>query len=139
MRDAREAGAVAIGPVLAVAGDPHHDETGVDGRQLGVAKPPFLERARAEVLTHHIGFSHKPAKQFGPFGMAQIEGDRFLVARFGQPRERIAPLRRRAEAAEGIAAARLLHLDDLGAEFREHRGRDRRGDESRAVEDADAR
>ena len=61
-----EAGLVAQRPVLAPAGDAHHDQAGVLGRQLLVAEVPALERAGPEVLDQDVGVTDEALQDLLP-------------------------------------------------------------------------
>ena len=131
MGDAGEARPLAVGPGLAVAGDPQHDEARIGSRQFVIAEAPALHCAGAEVLAHDIRIRREPPEQGRPFRRAQVERDRPLVARLAQPGEgAVGAGARRAVAPPGIACG-LFDLDDLRAELAEDRRRVRAGDESR--------
>jgi hypothetical protein len=68
----------------------------------------------------------------------QVDGDRFLVARFAKPGQRVAlTLCRSTKPAQDIAAQRMFDFQDLGTKFSENGCavgcRDHRGD----INDAD--
>ena len=88
LADRAEAGAARVGPGLPVAGDADHDEARVGGGELLPAEVPFLERARAEILDQEVGLRGELEQEPLPLGLAQVERDRFLVARDDRPPER---------------------------------------------------
>ena len=67
-----------------------------------------------------------------------IDGDGPLVAALAQPDERVATGCLGAEAAQGVARAGSLDLDDVGTELTEDRGTERTGEVRPQVEDPDA-
>ena len=67
---------------LSIGADPKHHEARIDFRKLVVAKTPALERAWTEVFENHVGLGDQFAEYGSALGRAQVEGDRFLVARF---------------------------------------------------------
>ena len=136
--NAGEAGAVPIGAVLAVAGDAHQHQAGVDCLELLWPEPPFLQRAWSKILAQDVGLGDEPLEERRPLWLAQVEGDRLLVALLREPGIAVAALARRAELAQRVAEAGLLDLDDLGAELAEDGGGERPGDEGREVDDSDA-
>src|SRR2546425_163259 len=137
--DPPEPRALAMGARLAERRDPHHDERRPHAGELGPAEVPALERARAEVLRHDGGRRDEPADQRLPLGIAQVTRDGPLVARLDEPPVRAAgSTGGRAEAAEVVADAGLLDLDDVGAELAEERRADRRGEKRREVQHGDA-
>ena len=138
MGDAGEAGAVLVGAFLSVARDAHHDEVGVDGLERVGPQAPLLHGARPEILAQDIGLGDQPLEERRALGLAQVEGDRLLVALLREPGVAVAPLAGRAELAQRVAEPRLLDLDDLGAELAEHGGGKRPRDEGREVDNPDA-
>ena len=112
----REAGTRRVGTVLAEAGDPHHDQPRVVGRQALVVQAPALHGAGAEVFDQHVGLGCQAPQQVLALGLAQIEGQRLLVAGDHVPPQRFAALVGLAPLAHGVALARWLDLDHLGAE-----------------------
>ena len=85
LADGAEARQVAVGAGLAVARDAQHHQAGVQLRQHVVAHAPAFERAGAEVLDQHVGLGDQLAGDVLPFGAAQVERDRALVARLHLP------------------------------------------------------
>ena len=138
VRDASEAGAVLVGPGLAVAGNPHQHQAGIHGLQLVRPQAPLLHGAGAKILAEDVGLGDEALEKGRAFGLAQVEGDGLLVALLREPGVTVAPRTRGAELAERIAEPRLLHLDDLGAELAEDGRGEGPGDEGRKVDDTDA-
>ena len=136
LRDALEAGPLAVRPGLAVPADAQHDRVRVQAVQELPADAPPLQRPGPEVLGDDIG----PAVQLlddrpGLLG-PQVEGDAALVPGERHPPQ--APLvvvrRERAEPALHVALAGQLDLDDLGAEVAEQRAGERRRHERGQLE-----
>ena len=73
MGDSGETGSVAVRAVLPVAGHPQQDEFWIDPGQHVPAQPPFLQRARAEIFTKHVGLRDEFFQDFHAFGSTQIE------------------------------------------------------------------
>ena len=138
VRNAGEAGAVPVRAGLAVARDAHQHEAGVHGLQLVRPQAPLLHGAGPEILAEDVGLGDEALEEGSALGLAEVEGDRLLVALLGEPGVAIAARTRRAELAERVAQPRLLDLDDLGAELAEDGRGERPGDEGRKVDDADA-
>ena len=86
------AGAVAVGPGLAEAGDRAVDEPFVLLRQPRVVEPVPRERSDLVIFDEHIGARGQPAHQFLAFGTREIDGDR-LLARLAQAKYAESPLR----------------------------------------------
>ena len=92
MRNPRKPGLVAHWPGLAVGADLQHHQPRVDLAERIKAQPPFLHRAGAEILKHHVRLRHQLPEQVGPLGRAQIERDRLLVPRLAEPDQGVASL-----------------------------------------------
>ena len=131
---AREARPVAIGPVLAEAGDTQDGEPRIDLLQPCPGDAPAVERARPEILDQNVGIGDQPAEQVAAGGLAEIQRDASLVAIGDLPPQRLAVLVRR-QRAQRIARARHLHLDDLGAIVAQQTGSERPGDHGGDVDD----
>ena len=130
-----EAGPVAVGPVLAPAGDAHDHQARVALVQLGRREAHLFERAGAEILDQHLGGRDQVEQQLAAARRAQAQRDALLVAGVELPVD-ADPVR--LPGAQRVALAGILDLDDLGAEIGELR-RDRvAGDEPRHVDDPDA-
>ena len=72
------AGAVAVRPVLAVAGDRAVDEARVDASESLVADPEPVEHARAERLEQHVGVAGEPEQDLLALLVLEIDPDRAL-------------------------------------------------------------
>src|SRR5262249_10584536 len=129
-----EARTVSFWPRLSEGRDAHHHEPRVHARQLVVTEAPLLHRAGAEVLGEDVGTLRESADQRLALRLAEIAGDRLLVARFDQPHVGDALGRLVSEAPQVVALPGLLDLDDLGAHLAEKRATERGGDEGREVE-----
>src|SRR5664280_1139632 len=66
---------------------------------------------------------------FAPPRTVQVEGERLLVPRLGQPGQRVTAAGRRPEVSEYVTADRILDLDHLGPELAEDAGAVRAGDD----------
>ena len=113
-----ERGLVAVGTILAVAGDASDHEARIDRMKLIRADPQPLQLARAQVLHQHVGacrqFQEDLAVTF------EVELDRQLVAAMNAEPNRIA-VHGGTPATERIAARRL-HLDHFRAEIGQNAG-----------------
>jgi hypothetical protein len=68
MRDAGKAGAVLVGPGLAVACDTQHHQARVDLLQHVPAQAPLFQRAGAEVFAQHVGLLDQMLEHLGAVG-----------------------------------------------------------------------
>src|SRR5262245_34349505 len=132
--DGGEPGHPAVRTGLAVARDAHQDESGVLARKRLPPEVPFLQRAGTEVLDHDVAVARRAPRDRLPFGLAQVERDRLLVARLHVPPQRHA-VAHAPPASQRVAVARRLDLDHLGAEVRERLAAERPGDERAEFED----
>src|SRR5690606_32261289 len=134
---------VAHGARLPVARQAHHDERGIDLAQLFVPQPPLFEHAGTIVLDHDVGIEREAAGDLAASGVFQVQRDGFFVARLHSPPKRVAFVQV-TPAADGVASARAIgalrgfDLDDFGAEFAQHAGREGPGDQRAEFEDFDA-
>jgi len=135
-------GAVAVGAVLAVAGDRAVDEPRVLLPQALVADPEAIQNARPERFEQHVGAAHEPQQHVSALLGLEIDADRSLA-----PVEReehralggvICTLVVRRRPAHVVAHAGVLHLQDVGAEVGQHQRAEAAGKEPREVEDSDA-
>ncbi len=78
------AGAGAIGPGMAEAGDRAIDQPRIDRGEILPAEPVALERADLEILDQHVGLGGETAHEVGALGIREIDGDRALAA-IGRP------------------------------------------------------
>ena len=109
--------------------------TRIDHAQHIVPKPPFLQRAGLKILDHHIGVHNQPLQQRGAVGLAQVQRNAALVARLGQPGQRIAARRHGPETTGRVAHDGKFDLDHVGAELAQLRGAERPSQERRHIED----
>ena len=134
--NAREARAVLVGAGLPETCHTQHHEARIERHQDIWTEPPFLQRARPEVLRHDIAPPDQLLELFRVLRRFQVERDRALVARLAEPRQRLSfGLGRRPEAAHRIPGG-MLDLDHLRAELRQDRRRERGRDERCKIEDA---
>ena len=98
------AGAVAVGPVLAVAGDRAVDEPRVLLAQPLVADPEPVHHAGAEALEQHVGLAHEPQQHLAPRLALEVDADRALVAVQRQEQRRAARSARRPRSAAAPSA-----------------------------------
>ena len=117
LADRAIAGARGIGPRLAEAGDAHHDQARIDRAQLLIAQVPALHRAGPEIFDQDVAFANQVAHDLLAFRLAQVQRDRFLVARHHRPPERFSVGLLASPFAHRVAFARLLALDDFRAEI----------------------
>ncbi len=71
--------AVAIGPVLAVAGDRAVDEARIDGAERLVVDPEARRRPGARALEHHVRLARQAMEDGAPLGRLQVERQAPLV------------------------------------------------------------
>src|SRR2546425_4853503 len=117
------------------------DEARVRGVERLGAEAVALHHAGAEILDQYVRLRDQPAHQRGARLLADVDGEPTLVA--VQPLEvEAADLGREAAGAVGVAdavaAAGLLHLDDVGAQVAEQRRAPRARRLVREVDDTDA-
>ena len=129
LADRAIARALRIGPGLAVARDPDHDDAGVDPGEAVIAEVPALHRAGAKILDQDVGLRGEAADDLLAVGLAGVHGDRFLVAREHREPELLAVRFLLPPFAHRIALAGLLQLDHLGAEIGQQLAAERPGDE----------
>src|ERR1051325_2876807 len=85
LADGGEAGPLAVRAALAVARDAPEGQPRALARERLPAEGPPLPRPGAEVLDHDVAVAREAARDRLPFGLAQVERDRFLVARLHVP------------------------------------------------------
>ena len=110
-----ECGAVAIGPVLAEAGDRDQDDVGLQLAQLLIAEAHRLHRAGAEILQHDVGGLHQRGEDLLAASRAHVQAEALLAAVVDGEIDALAAHHRLGFA--GFLAAELLDLDHLGAEI----------------------
>ena len=135
------AGAAALGPVVAEAGDRQDDQPRVELVQPLDREAQAVEHAGAEVLDQHVAVPDQAGERLAAVVALEVEGDRLLVAVAGQEVRRLAVVlradERRAPAAGVVTGAGRLDLDDAGAEVAEHHRGVRAGERPRQVDDDD--
>ena len=129
-----EAGPVAVGAVLAEPGDPDQHQAGVEIVQHVPTDAPALQRARAEVLDHHIGLGGQARNTSAPSGSPRYSPMQRLL------RDTIFhhspwPSSGRAVGPEGVAALGVLDLDHVGAVVAEDLGAQGSGQHGGEVDD----
>ena len=131
------AGPLRIGAGLTVARYAGIDEAGIGLPERLRAEAPSLHRPGPEVLDHDVRALDETLDE-GPAVLGpQAQGDRLLVAPEHPPEIR-RPVAQHAPAADGVAAARRLDLDDLRPEVGKDAARERAGDELSELHHADA-
>ena len=134
--------AVAVRPVLPVAGDRAVDEPRVLLAQPLVADPQPLHHAGAEALEQHVGLAHEPQQHLAPRVGLQVDADRALVAVERQEqraaRALLRPLVARRRPAHVVAEPRVLDLQHVGAEVGQQPRAEAARQQPREVEHADA-
>ena len=132
-----EAGAACVRTGLPVAGDARQHDARVDLGEPVVAEVPLLERARPEVLRHHVGVLDEAEQQLLAAGNAQVERDALLVAGLDGPPQRTALVARLAPVADRVGLSGRLDLDDLGAQIAEQASGERPGQQRSELDHAD--
>jgi hypothetical protein len=134
--------AVAVGPVLPVAGDRAVDDAGVDLAHRLVADAEAVEDTGAKRLEHDVGFAHRAQERLAPHVALEVQANRALAA---VQRQEERGLRRvldavveRRPGAQVVAHSRVLDLDHVGAEVGEQQRAEAAGEQAAEVEDADA-
>src|SRR5207245_1430764 len=124
LQDQVHAGLLGERAARAEGGDRAVDEARVERSERLVAEAVALHDAGAEVLDQHVRRCHQPADQRGARLLADVDREPALVAVQALEVE-AADLGREAAGAVGVAdavaAPRLLHLDDVGAQVAEPR------------------
>ncbi len=95
------------------------DDRRIDGLDRRVAKAEAIDRARSEVLDHHVGASGQALDELQPARVLQVDGGRTLIGIVLQEIDRIDLGRGAADRAPRIARTRVLDLDHVGAEPRQ--------------------
>ncbi len=137
------AGAVAVRPVLAVAGDRAVDDPGVLLLEPLVADPEPVQHAGAEALEQHVGLAHEPQQHLAPRLRLEVDADRALVAVQREEQRRagalLRPLVVRRRPAHVVAQPGVLDLQHVGAEVGQQPRAEPARQQPRQVEHADAR
>ena len=144
LHDEVVAGARGIGAVLTEAGDGAVDEAGIDRLEALVVQPVFLQAAELEVLDQHVGCGDELSHGLSALGRREIERDGALAAIAGvviggRQVFPVVPFHEGRPPFAGIVAAlRVLHLDDVGAEVGQHLPGPGTGKDAGKLDDADA-
>ncbi len=131
-----EGGALAIGAVLAEAGDRGQDDVRLQLAQPVVAEPHLRHRPGTEVFEHDIGARHQRGEDLLAARGPQVEAEALLAAVVDREIDALAAHQRLRLAR--LLAAQLLDLDDLGAEVGEDHAAARAGLVPRQLEDPNA-
>ena len=130
--------ALALGPVLAVAGDRAVHERRVLLAEALVADAEALQHAGSEGLEQHVVVAREGQQHLPPPLALQVDPDRALVAVERQEERRARALRKllvvRGRPAHVVAGARVLDLQHLGAEVREQERAEPSREQAREVE-----
>ncbi len=126
---------LGIGPGLAESADVAADQPRVHRLQAVVRITEAIEHAGTEVADEHVGAADQRVEGAPAERRAQIDREAALVAVVAAEMRAVEAA---AEAAEGVAAVRVLDLDDVGAEVGEHHPGQRPGDHGRQLDDPDA-
>ncbi|HSZ42509.1 MAG TPA: hypothetical protein VK817_21315 [Trebonia sp.] len=124
---------LCVGAVGAEAADRAVDQARVEAEQALGADVQALGGAGSEVVDEHVGGGDQVVEDLLVSGVPVVDGDAALVVVKRLERRGV---HRPVVAAEGIAGARLLHLDDVGAKVRQQHRRERAGDEGPLLDDA---
>ena len=136
-----EAGLVGFLALFAIAGEGGIDQPLVVRREMIVGDAEPLAHLRRIVGDEDVGLGGEPMQHRLALGLGEIEREALLVAGFQQPREIVLAVRiarQIRQVAIGIARARRLDLDHVGAEIRQHGGGRGCCDETRAVQNLEA-
>src|SRR5207253_10179608 len=115
----REARPLGIRAGLAVPGDARQDDPRVHVLHSLEADVPALERAGPEVLRDDVRPADELEQELLAALRSQVQRHALLVTGLDRPPERTSLIARLAPFADGIGPARILDLDDLGAEIAE--------------------
>src|SRR5690606_37256546 len=114
------AGLVPVGTVLAEARDGAVDDAGIDLPQLLVTHAYLVGGAGPEVLQYHVGLPRQAVDDLPALFLLEVHGDAALVAVDAEEVGRLAADEGRAPGPGVVAGAGTLHLDDVGAQVRQH-------------------
>ena len=141
-RPVRIGAATTISVAIPVAGDLRVDEAGVDLPQAIVSKSQPAKGSRTPVVQQHVGVGNQILEGDLAGGVAQIEGNAFLVA--VDAKEAAADLSsvrfadEWATATRQIAGAWTLDLDYFGAHVGQNQRAEWAGDDVGGIQNADA-
>ena len=130
-------GAAGIGAVLAEGADRAIDDAGIGRLHRLVADAEARGDAGPEGFDDHVGLAGQPEEIGAALLALEVEHDALLAAAHVAEEHRGA-LVRRPDVAAGIALARRLDLDHLGAVIGQRGGEIRPRQEPREVDDLDA-
>ena len=119
----------------AEAADRAVDEARVEFAQPLLAHAQLLRHAGPEVLDVHVRRLHQLVQALAVGLLLGVERDAALVAVVGLEMRAVEAA---LEGAERVARARLLDLDDVGAQVAQHHAAGRPGDERALLEHAHA-
>ena len=133
-------GAIAVGAILAVAGDGAVDEPRIALAQALVADAQAVEHARPKRLEQHVGVLREAQQHLSALLGLQIDPDRALTAvqREEQRATRglVGALVVRRRPADVVAQSGVLDLDHVGAEVGQQQRAEPTRKQPREVEDA---
>jgi hypothetical protein len=132
----REPGPPRERPGLAVAGHAREHDPGVGLGEHVVAEVPPLERARAQVLDHHVRLADEVEHQLLAARLAQVERDAPLAARLHRPEQLASAVLTVPPAAQLVGLVGRLDLDHVGAEVGHQPPCERTGDQRADLEHA---
>ena len=125
--------------VVAEAGDGQDHQRGIQRVHVRGREPEPVQHAGAEVLDHDVGAFQQFAQNRPPVVALQVQGDGLLVAVAGQEVRGLGIVlgadERRTPAAGVVSGARVLDLDDPGAQVGQHHTGVRAGEGAAQVHD----
>ena len=122
LQDEVERGAVAVRPVLAVAGNRAVDDAGIALARGFVVQAKPAQGTCAVVLEHHVAALDHAQESLLALGMLEVEHHAFLVAVQAHEVGGLPSGHRRAPGARNIAGAGRFDLEHLRAVVGEHGG-----------------
>ena len=126
---------LGVGPRLSEAGDGGVDEPGIVAPQHLVPQAQSVHGPRAEVLQHHVRSLGHLNKQLPAPGRRQVQGHAPLAP--VDAHEVGAVIAHERPVASGLVSrARLLDLDNVGAQVRQHHGAEGAGQDPAQVQDS---
>ena len=114
------------------------DEPWVHGAERVVAEPQALGHAGPVVLDEDVGALRQPLDDLHAFRALEVHGEPTLAAVHRHERRAVAVLRDRGQLARGLARARRLDLDHVGAHVGEVHRAEGGGHGLGEVDDPDA-
>jgi hypothetical protein len=119
---------------LAETGDAHHDEPGIGIDQVQRVEVPLLQPPGTEVLDEDVALCGQLSDESLVGRVVKVGGNRQLSPRLNQVPERVGFVPGHPPTAQGVAAVRVLDLDDLGAEVGEQSSGEWPGDQGPELE-----